>query len=88
MTDAKRILTEDPRRTYFRLLHLLSVIIPAGAEKILDEFRVSELDELPEITRRLMVEAIDASLIRLRRIEEKLERLRNSLLSEIGGDKR
>jgi hypothetical protein len=88
MTDAKRILTEDPRRTYFRLLHLLSVTIPAGAEKILDEFRVSELDELPEITRRLMVEAIDASLIRLRRIEEKLERLRNSLLSEIGGDKR
>jgi hypothetical protein len=66
----------------------LSVIIPAGAEKILDEFRVSELDELPEITRKLMVEAIDASLIRLRRIEEKLERLRNSLLSKSGGEKR
>jgi hypothetical protein len=88
MTDAKGILKEDPRRAYFRILHLLSVIIPAGAEKILDEFRVSELDELPEITRKLMVEAIDASLIRLRRIEEKLERLRNSLLSKSGGEKR
>ena len=88
MTDAKRILTEDPRRSYFRLLHLLSVAIPAGAEKIIDEFRVSELDELPEITRKLMVEAIDTSLIRLRRIEEKLERLRNSLLTGSGGEKR
>jgi 7-keto-8-aminopelargonate synthetase-like enzyme len=78
---------DDPRRAYFRLLHLLSITVPNSAEKIIDEFRVS-VDELPEVTQKLMVEAIDASLIRLRRIEEKLERLRNSLLSEIGGDKR
>jgi hypothetical protein len=79
---------DDPRRTYFRLLHVLSTAIPNSAEKIIEEFQASKLDELPEVTRELMTEAIDASLIRLRRIEEKLERLRNSLLSKSGGEKR
>jgi hypothetical protein len=82
---------DDPRRTYFRLLHVLSTAIPNSAEKIIEEFeefQASELDELPEVTRKLMTEAIDASLIRLRRIEEKLERLRNSLLSKSVGEKR
>jgi hypothetical protein len=81
---------DDPRRTYFRLLHVLSTAIPNSAEKIIEEFeefQASKLDELPEVTRKLMTEAIDASLIRLRRIEEKLERLR-SLLSGSGGEKR
>jgi hypothetical protein len=76
---------DDPRRTYFRLLHVLSTAIPNSAEKIIEEFQASKLDELPEVTRKLMTEAIDASLIRLRRIEERLERLR-SLLSGSGGD--
>jgi hypothetical protein len=76
---------DDPRRTYFRLLHVLSTAIPNSAEKIIEEFQASKLDELPEVTRKLMTEAIDASLIRLRRIEERLERLR-SLLSASGGD--
>jgi 7-keto-8-aminopelargonate synthetase-like enzyme len=79
---------DDPRRTYFRLLHVLSTAIPNSAEKIIEEFQASELDELPEVTRKLMTEAIDTSLIRLKRIEEKLERLRNSLLSKSGGEKR
>jgi 7-keto-8-aminopelargonate synthetase-like enzyme len=79
---------DDPRRTYFRLLHVLSTAIPNSAEKIIEEFQASKLDELPEVTRKLMAEAIDASLIRLKRIEEKLERLRNSLLSKSGGEKR
>jgi hypothetical protein len=78
---------DDPRRTYFRLLHVLSTAIPNSAEKIIEEFQASELDELPEVTRKLMTEAIDTSLIRLKRIEEKLERLRN-LLSKSGGEKR
>jgi hypothetical protein len=81
---------DDPRKTYFRLLHVLSTAIPNSAEKIIEEFeefQASKLDELPEVTRKLMTEAIDASLIRLRRIEERLERLR-SLLSGSGGEKR
>jgi hypothetical protein len=82
---------DDPRRAYFRLLHVLSIAIPNSAEKIIEEFeefQAFKLDELPEVTRKLMTEAIDASLIRLRRIEEKLERLRNSLLAGSGGEKR
>jgi hypothetical protein len=86
MTDAKRILTEDPRKIYFRLLHTLSITVPNSAEKIIDEFQIP--DELPEVTRKLMVEAIDTSLIRLKRVEEKLEKLRASLLSGSRGEKR
>jgi hypothetical protein len=67
-------------------LNVLSIIVPNGAEKLINEF-IDELqiDELPEVTRKLMADAIDASLISLRRIEEKLERLRSSLS---GGEKR
>jgi hypothetical protein len=84
-------MNEDPRSAYFRLLHILSIAVPNSAEKIIEEFeefQASELDKLPEVTRKLMTEAIDASLIRLKRIEEKLERLRNSLLSKSVGEKR
>jgi hypothetical protein len=79
---------EDPRRRYFRLLQVLSIVVPNDAEKLVNEF-IDELqiDELPEVTRKLMADAIDLSLVKLRRIEEKLEKLR-TLLSEIGGDKR
>jgi hypothetical protein len=81
-----RAYEEDPRRKYFGLLNVLSIVVPNDAEKLINEF-IDELqiDELPEVTRKLMVDAIDASLIRLRRIEEKLERLRSSLS---GGEKR
>ena len=75
---------EDPRRSYFKLLLVLSVVVPDAAEKVIDEFQINP-DDLPETTRRLMTEAIDTSLIRLKRIEEKLERLRSSLS---GGGKR
>jgi len=77
---------EDPRRAYFRLLHILSVAVPNSAEKIIDEFQIP--DDLPEVTRRLMAEAIDTSLVKLKRIEARLEKLRTSLLSGRGGDGR
>ena len=79
-------MNEDPRRTYFKLLLTLNMAVPDSAEKFIDEFQIPE--GVPEETRKLMAEAIDTSLIRLKRIEEKLERLRNSLLSESGGEKR
>ena len=75
MTDAKRILTEDPRRTYFRLLHVLSVTVPNT--KILDEFEIPK--DLPEATRKLMVEAIDSSINKLKATEQKLAELRRKL---------
>jgi hypothetical protein len=83
-----RAYEEDPRRKYFGLLNVLSIVVPNDAEKLVNEF-IDELqiDELPEVTRKLMADAIDLSLVKLRRIEEKLEKLR-TLLSEIGGDKR
>jgi hypothetical protein len=76
---------DDPRRVYFRLLHLLSVAVPNSAEKLLDEFLQELKTDLPEVTRELMAEAIDTSLVRLKRIEMRLERLRSSLS---GGEKR
>jgi hypothetical protein len=87
---AREIRMEDPRRTFFRLQHLLSIVVPNSAEKFIDEFQneFQMMPEVPEITRRLMVEAIDKSLSRLKRIEAKLERLRSFLLSKTGGEER
>jgi hypothetical protein len=72
---------EDPRRTYFRLLHVLSVAIPNT--KALDEFELPE--DLPEVTRRLMIQAIDSSIRKLKATEEKLTELKRKL-SESGGE--
>ncbi len=80
MTDAKRILTEDPRRAYFRLLHALSIAIPNNADKIIDEFQIPE--GVPKETRKLMAEAIASSLKKLKKIEEKLSELEKKL--EVG----
>jgi hypothetical protein len=75
MTDAKRILTEDPRRTYLRLLHILSVAIPNT--KLLEEFEIPK--DLPEVTRKLMAEAIDSSMKKLKATERKLAELKRKL---------
>jgi len=74
---------DDPKRTYFRLLHILSVTVPNT--KILDEFEIPK--ELPEVTRKLMVEAIDSSIKKLKATEEKLTELKRKL-SESGGNER
>jgi len=71
---------EDPRRTYFRLLHILSIAVPDNAEKIIDEFQIPE--GLPEETRKLMAEAIASSLKKLKKIEERLSELEKKL--EVG----
>jgi hypothetical protein len=74
---------EDPRRMYFRLLHLLSVIVPNSERlKLLEEFEVSK--EIPEVTRRLMIEAIDRSVKQLKITEEKLIELKKKL--EVDGE--
>jgi hypothetical protein len=78
---------EDPRRMYFRLLHLLSVIVPNSERlKLLEEFEVSfEVSkEIPEVTRRLMIEAIDRSVKQLKITEEKLIELKKKL--EVDGE--
>jgi hypothetical protein len=77
MTDAKRILTEDPRRAYFQLLHILSIAVPNSAEKIIDEFQIPE--GVPKETRKLMIEAIDMSMRKLKATEQKLAELRRKL---------
>jgi hypothetical protein len=73
-------LTEDPRRTYFRLLHVLSVAIPNT--KVLDEFEVPK--DLPRETRKLMIEAIDSSMRKLKATERKLAELKRKL--EVDGE--
>jgi uncharacterized protein Yka (UPF0111/DUF47 family) len=77
MTDAKRILTEDPRRAYFQLLHILSIAVPDSAEKIIDAFQIPE--GVPKETRKLMAEAIASSLKKLKKIEERLSELEKKL---------
>jgi hypothetical protein len=72
---------------YFRLLHLLSVIVPNSERlKLLEEFEVSfEVSkEIPEVTRRLMIEAIDRSVKQLKITEEKLIELKKKL--EVDGE--
>jgi hypothetical protein len=72
---------------YFRLLHLLSVIVPNSERlKLLEEFEVSfEISkEIPEVTRRLMIEAIDRSVKQLKITEEKLIELKKKL--EVDGE--
>jgi hypothetical protein len=70
-------MNEDPRRTYFRLLHILSIAVPDSAEKIIDEFQIPE--GVPKETRKLMIEAIDMSMIKLKATEQKLAELRRKL---------
>jgi len=71
---------EDPRRAYFRLLHVLSVAIPNT--KVLDEFEVPVPQDLPETTRKLMIEAIDSSMRKLKATEQRLIELKRKL--EVG----
>jgi hypothetical protein len=71
---------DDPKRTYFRLLHILSVTVPNT--KLLDEFEIPK--DLPETTRKLMVEAINSSIKKLKATEEKLTELKRKL--EVDGE--
>jgi hypothetical protein len=72
----------NPRRTYFELLHVLSIAIPDATEKVLNDF-VENLkikkDEIPEVTRRLMSEAISNKIRQLESIKAKLLELKGLL---------
>jgi hypothetical protein len=73
----------DPRRLYFRFLHSISVALPDTAEKILDDHLNSmKATEIPEVTRRLMLESVNRAEHRLRRIEERLTELKKLLEGE------
>ena len=69
---------EEPQRAYFRLLHTLSVAVPNT--KVLEEFEMPE--DLPETTRKLMREAIESSMRKLKATEQKLIELKRKL--EVG----
>jgi hypothetical protein len=68
-------MNEDPRSAYFRLLHILSIAVPNT--RVLDEFEVPK--DLPRETRKLMIEAIDMSMRKLKATEQKLAELRRKL---------
>jgi ABC-type phosphate transport system auxiliary subunit len=76
-----REIKADPRRAYFQLLHILSIVVPVNSEKIIEEFEttIEDLQGLPEVTRKLMVQAIDSSIEKLRLTERKLIELRGKL---------
>jgi type II secretory pathway predicted ATPase ExeA len=67
-------LTEDPRRLYFKLLLVLSIVLPDTL--ILDEF-IEEVKKLadhkiPKVTSKLMADALIKKINEVRRLEEKL----------------
>jgi hypothetical protein len=77
------IALNDPRKLYFRFLYGISIALPDTAEKILDDLLNSMKGaEIPEVTRRLMLESVNRAEHRLRRIEEKLTELRKLLEGE------
>jgi hypothetical protein len=77
------IALNDSRRLYFRFLHGISIALPDTAEKILDDHLNSMKGaEIPEVTRRLMLESVNRAEYRLRRIEEKLTELKKLLEGE------
>ena len=79
MSDPKPIYY-DPRRIYFELQHVLAIAVPQSAEKVLDDFlNVLNTNEVPEVTRRLMLEAIKSSMKKLKAVEEKLLKLERKL---------
>jgi hypothetical protein len=79
MNDPKPIYY-DPRRIYFELQHVLAIAVPQSAEKVLDDFlNVLNTNEVPEVTRRLMLEAIKSSMKKLKAVEEKLSKLERKL---------
>ena len=73
-------LTEDPRRLYFKLLLVLSIVLPDTL--ILDEFieevkKFAEDHKIPRLTSKLMADAIIKKINEVRLLEEKLVLLHN-----------
>jgi hypothetical protein len=82
---------EDPKRAYKLYTGFLAALdATIGTyEGIIEMFsKTIEEDGMTDFARRLTVDAIELSLVRLKRIEMRLEKLRNSLLSGRGGDGR
>jgi trans-2-enoyl-CoA reductase len=82
---------EDPKRAYKLYTGFLAALdTTLGTyEDIIGMFaKAIEEDAMSDFARRLTVDAIELSLVRLKRIEMRLEKLRSFLLSEIGGDER
>jgi trehalose-6-phosphate synthase len=78
--------TEDPRRLYGKLMHVLAIAIPPNAE-VLDDFLKETKTllaerKIPEVTAKLMLEILTKRLDDVKRLELKLEELKR-LLEEV-----
>jgi hypothetical protein len=81
---------EDPKRAYKLYTGFLAAqdATIGTYEGIIEMFsKTIEEDGITDLAKKLTVDAIELSLVRLKRIEMRLEKLRNSLLIGIGGDK-
>ena len=82
---------EDPKRAYKIYIGFLAALdTTLGTyEGLIGMFaKAIEEDGMTDFARRLTVDAIELSLVRLKRIEMRLEKLRTSLLIGRGGDGR
>jgi hypothetical protein len=75
--------TEDPRRLYGKLMHVLAIAIPPNAE-VLDEFLKETKTllaerKIPEVTAKLMLDVLAKRLEDVRQLERKLKELQHLL---------
>jgi hypothetical protein len=75
--------TEDPRRLYGKLMHVLAIAIPPNAE-VLDEFLKETKTllaerKIPEATAKLMLDVLAKRLEDVRQLERKLKELQHLL---------
>jgi glycerol dehydrogenase-like iron-containing ADH family enzyme len=81
---------EDPKRAYKLYIGFLAALdATIGTyEYVIGKFaKAIEEDGMTDFAKKLTIDAIELSLVRLKRIELRLEKLRTSLLIGIGGGK-
>jgi hypothetical protein len=83
MTDKKIPVTDDPRRLFSELMHVLTIFVPSNTG-VLDEFieevrRLAIERSIPKATATLMLDILARRLEDVRRLEGKLEELRSLL---------
>ncbi len=81
MTDKKVPVTDDPRRLFSELMHVLTIYVPSNTDA-LDEFieKVRRLERsIPKETATLMLDILAKRLEDVRRLQGKLEELRSLL---------
>ena len=77
-----KAIPEDPRRLYFKLMHVLAIAIPPNAtvDEFLEEMKTLVAGrKIPEATAKLMLDVLAKRLEDVRQLERKLKELQHLL---------